>query len=275
VTDGWKDVSTVGITGSGPLSVTNRSGAQCFVPLSAFELNGSTVTLKGAVGADWATELAKTIDVAALTELAARRLAAGEVAAPPDRRVVPAILFQAQASGPEGNGIAVDVTPDGLDDVTIVAHQQLVYSGLASGAAAQGAIGDASGTGPMQVTAVGDGSAPPAPVVATTVTKGSDFSVNDAGGKLLFKIANAALDDVLLDVKVDAANPALFIVQIGRGPLTSTKVKLTDLGKSTGDASKLVKAATPSTGLAVPAAATVQLSGGGHGVAATGVAYSS
>ena len=140
--------STVGITGSGPLSVTDKNGAQHFVPLSAFKLGGSDVTLK----TDWVTQIdSQHIDAVLLQALAQARFRAGELAAPPAPRVGPAILFTAQQIGPEGNGISVAVTPDGLTDVTLVATQTLVYPGLTSGAMAQAKIGDTSGTGPVQV----------------------------------------------------------------------------------------------------------------------------
>lgn len=267
--------STVGITGSGPLSVTDKNGAQHFVPLSAFELTGSTVTLKGTAPTDWATVLGKTIDLTALKALAAARLAAGEVTSPPNRHASPAILFTAQATGLEGNAITVDVTPHGLDDVTLVAKQQFLYPGLATKEAAQTMIGDATGTGPVQVTALGDGVKPVKPVAATTVKTTKTLDVKDTDNKLLFTLTNAAPGDVSIEVRADTGDSALFVVEVVIGPLTSTKVKLTELATSTGDASKLVKAAPPSTGLAVPATGTVRLSGGATGVAATGVAYSS
>jgi hypothetical protein len=266
--------STVGITGSGPLSITDKNGAQRFVPLSAFELTGSKVSLKTGAGQDWATELAKTIDVNVLLALAADRVAAGELTAPPARRASPAILLSAAAPGREGNGISVDVTPDSLDDVTLTAGQQLAYAGLNSAAAAQAAIGDATGTGPVQVTALGDGTKAPKPIAPTAVKKSKTLDVKDTDDKLLFTLTNTAADDATIEVRADV-DPALFVVEITRGPLTSSKVKLTALATATGDATKLVSAAPPPTGLAVPGKATVRLSGGADGVKATGVAYSS
>jgi hypothetical protein len=263
-----------GITGSGPLAITGKNGGQCFVPLSAFELTGGKVTLKSGTGQDWATELAKIIDTNALTALAADRVAAGELTAPPARRASPAILFSAAAAGPEGNAITVEVTPTNLDDVTLKASQELVYAGLASATAAQAAIGDATGTGPVQVTTVGSGKKAPKPIGPKPLKKDEAVDVIDTNDATLFTLKNTAPDDATVSVRLDTA-PPLFVVEVKRGPLTSSKVKLTDLKTSTGDASKLVTADTPPTGLAEPAASTVRLSGGADGVRATGVAYTS
>lgn len=74
--------STVGVTGSGPLSVTDTTGRQLFVPLSAFELTiGSAVTLKS----DWKSALttADALTVRLLERLANDRLDAGALAAVP------------------------------------------------------------------------------------------------------------------------------------------------------------------------------------------------
>jgi hypothetical protein len=263
-----------GITGSGPLAITGKNGGQRFVPLSAFELTGGKVTLKSGTGQDWATELAKIIDTIALTALAADRIAAGELTAPPARRASPAILFSAAAAGPEGNAITVEVTPNNLDDVTLEASQELVYAGLASAAAAQAAIGDTTGTGPVQVTAVGPGTKAPKPIDRKTVNKGTTLDVKDTDDAVLCTLKNTGPDDATISVHKDT-DPSLFVVEVKRGPLTSSKVKLTGLKASTGDASKLVTADTPPTGLAEPAASTVRLSGGADGVKATGVAYTS
>src|ERR671924_1744676 len=120
--------STVGVTGPGPLSVTDKNGKQCFVPLSAFALSGGKVALDST----WSGALAATVDTDALTAVANARFAAGDLAPPPSAHPVPALVLTAVDKGPEGNGITVDVSADELDDVTLSASQRLVYPGLAT-----------------------------------------------------------------------------------------------------------------------------------------------
>jgi hypothetical protein len=167
------------------------------------------------------------------------------------------------------------VTPNNIDDVTLKASQALVYAGLASAAAAQTAIGDTTGTGPVQATVPPTpGTGAPDEIKPTAVKQNKTLDVKDTTGAVLFTLKNTAPDDATIAVHADT-DKSLYVVEVNRGPLTSSKVKLTDLKASTGDASKLVTADTPPTGLAEPAASTVRLSGGGDGVKATGVAYTS
>lgn len=66
-----------------------------------------------------------------------------------------------------------------------------------------------------------------------------------------------------------------FAVDVPVGPLASSNVKFAELATLPGDAGKLITAGQSSMVSTVPAAATVRLSGGAAGVAATAIAYSS
>lgn len=264
-------MAATGVAGPGPLAITDKNGRQQFVPLSAFTLSGGKIALDAAW--DAALTTAK-VDTALLADLAQRRFDAGDLNPPPDRKASPAILLAAAAAGPEGNGITVDITSDGLEDVTLAASQTLTYAGLATGADAKTAIGDAAGTAPVQVTAVGPGTKVAAALSATVVKTTKTLDVKDTDAKVLFTLTNAVADDATVTVTIDA-DPTKFTVTVDRGPLSSTKVKLSELTTKTDGAFVLIGAAPPPTGIAPPASATVRLSGGAKDVKATAVAYTS
>jgi hypothetical protein len=253
------------------LAITDKSGRQQFVPLSAFTLSGGKIALDPAWDAALATA---KVDTAALAKLAQLRLESGDLNPPPARHASAAILFSAAAAGPEGNGIAVAITPGGLEDVTLDASQQLTYAGLATSADAASAIGDASSTAPVQVTSVGAGTKVAKAIAATTVKPTKTLDVKDTDGTVLFTLTNAVADDATVTVTVDA-DPTKFTVAISRGPLSSKKVKLSELTSKTDGAFVLVAAAPAPTGIAQPASGTVRLSGGAKDVKATAVAYTS
>ncbi len=263
--------STVGIAGSGPLAITDKSGKQQFVPLSAFTLSG------GKIGLDlnWSAALTTAqIDPAALTKLAQMRLDAGDFRVPPTPHASAAILFTAVSEGVEGNGITITVTPGGLENVTLDASQQLIYAGLASSADAKTAIGDENSTAPVQVTAVGDGTKVAKAIAPTAVKTTKTLDVKDTDDKVLVTLTNAAGDDATVTVTVDA-DPTKFTIAVSRGPLSSKQIKLSELATKTGGAFALAAAVPAPTGIAPPAAGTIRLSGGAADVKATAVAYTS
>ena len=263
--------SKVGIAGPGPLAVTDKIGRQQFVPLAAFTLSAGKIELETA----WDTALAAAqIDSVALAKLAQMRFDSGDFRAPPTPHPSAAILFTAAAAGVEGNGITVTVTPGGLEDVTLDTSQQLTYAGLSGSADAKTAIGDEASTAPVQVTAVGDGTKVAAPIAATTVKTTKTLDVLDTDGKILVTLTNAAADDATVTVTADA-DPAKFTIAVSRGPLSSKKVKLSELATKTDGAFALATAVPPPTGIAPPAAGVVRLSGGATDVKASAVAYTS
>lgn len=263
--------SKVGITGPGPLAVTDKRGRQQFVPLSAFTLISGKIAMEAA----WDTALtAAQIDTATLTKFAQMRFDLGDFRTPPKPHPSAAILFTAAAAGVEGNGITVTVTPDGLEGVTLDAAQQLTYAGLSTSAGAKSAIGDATSTAPVQVTAVGDGTKVAAAVVSTAVQPTKSLDVKDTDGKVLVTLTNATADDATVTVTADA-DPAKFTIAVSRGPLSSKKVKLSELATKTDGAFALATAVPAPTGIAPPAAGVVRLSGGATDVKASAVAYTS
>jgi hypothetical protein len=263
--------SKVGIAGPGPLAITDKSGRQQFVPLSAFTLSGGKIGLD----ATWNTALTTAqIDTAALAKLAQTRLDSGDFRAPPTPHPSAAILFAAVAAGTEGNGITITVTPGGLEEVTLDAAQQLTYAGLTGSADAKSAIGDENSTAPVQVTAVGDGTKVAAPLAATTVKTTKTLDVKDTDGKVLVTLTNSAADDATVTVTADA-DPAKFTIAVTRGPLSSKKVKLSELATKTDGAFTLATATPAPTGIAPPVAGPVRLSGGATDVKASAVAYTS
>jgi hypothetical protein len=202
------------------------------------------------------------------------RLDAGDFRAPPTPHASAAILFTAIAAGIEGNGITIAVTPGGLEDVTLDASQQLTYAGLTGSADTKIAIGDENSTAPVQVTAVGDGTKVAKALSATTVKTTKTLDVKDTDGKVLVTLTNTAADDATVTVTVDA-DPTKFTIAVSRGPLSSKKVKLSELATKTDGAFALATAVPAPTGIAPPAAGTIRLSGGADDAKATAVAYTS
>jgi len=281
-------VSTVDVTGHSPLSFTDATGAQRFVPLSALELVGSDVQLKTA----WAAEFSNA-DQATLLAVASTLAAGGQLAPPPVAAPAPAIAFTAASAGTEGNNIVVTVTPDAgsaLDaQVKVQAVETDTYAGLADANAAAMTIGvdnptgtpgdPPAGTGLVQVKASGTlGTGLPKDNQSLTV-KGATTNVLAAdGSSTLFQLVprtGAPSAGIPVKVTVDSA-AGTFTVQATYDTGTSQpKVAMTALDTLAAPITFVVTASAPPSGLAAPKAGSVQLSGGAPGIAATGIAYTS
>jgi hypothetical protein len=281
--------NTVDVAGHTPLSFTDSSGAQRFVPLSAFEFVGSDIQLKTA----WATEF-NNADQQILLAIAGARAAGGELVPPPVTPPAPAVTFTAAVAGTEGSGITVGVTPDPgsttvLDaKAEITAQETDVYSSLVDATAAGQMIGvdvpggsfvDAPvGTGLVRLKASqspGDG----------LPKDGQSLTVKAAGANVLAADGSATLFTLVPRPGAPSGGVAVTVAVdsvAGTFTLTATfdagsqpQIDLTDLDSLPAPVAFLVEASAPPGGLRIPTAGDVQLTGGSPGIAATGIAYTS
>ena len=279
-------MSTVDVTGHSPLSFTNASGAQRGVPLSALEFVGSDVKLKSA----WASKFSNA-EQTTLLALAATLAAGGQLVPPPVAAPMPAISFTAAALGPEGNNITVTVAPDAgavlKAQVKITAKEVDTYAGLTDAKAAAMAVGvDTStgkpgdppeGSGLVKVKASGAlGTGLPKDGQNLTVKSATNVLAADGTSTLFTLVPRAGAPSAGIPVKISVdSGTSTFSVQASCDTGSQPKVAMTNLGSLAAPVKFLVTASAPSSGLARPMAGDVQLSGGAHGVAATGVAYTS
>jgi hypothetical protein len=282
----------VDVVGSSPISFTSTQGGQLFVPLSALQFNGSTLEVKSA----WQTSF-DAGETQTLLALATARAAAGELIPPPVPPPSPAIAFTAKHAGPESNDIVVTATPDPGPPLTatiaVSVVQTDVYGLLASATAAALAIGvdmptgnpgdPLAGTGVVVVKqgSVAAGTTLPADN-QTDVLTGVGFEVKAADNSVLFTLLPRAdyvgSGGLSISVKHDPSGTSFTVEAVydsskEAGP--EPKVTILTLGALPASAAYLVKASAPPAGAAVPAAGSVQLSGGGPGLAATGLLYTS
>jgi hypothetical protein len=265
------------VTGKRPITFTDSTGAQRFVPLSAFQFEGSTVKL----GSAW-TSVFDAAETTALLALVNGLAASGDLTPPPVLPPSPAIGFSAASVGPEGNNITVTITPGtsaGLNtELEITAKEVDTYAGLASADAAAEAIGvDDEGTGIVRVKG--------GETFGTGLPKdGQSLSVKKTGStKVLAADGTATLFNLTARPGYKGSGIPVTVTVVG-GTFTVVathdagsppKVKLDEVDTLPDDVAFLVSAWAPPGGLAEPAAGTVQLSGGDLLTAATGVAYTS
>lgn len=271
------------VTGTRPMSFTDSTGAQRFVPLSALELDGSEVKLK----ASWASSFSAP-DATILLALAGERAASGDLKPPPVTPPVPAIAFTARTAGPESNGIVVTVTPDPGPPLTatiaIAAKEVDAYGGLTGAKHAAQVIGVDTPTGNPGDPPAGTG------LVRVKASANLTAALPKDGQVLSVKAATPVLapDDTTLftllprdgytgtgiavTIAVDAVAKT-FTLHATHDSGPQPKVTLQTLDQLAAPVKFLVSAGAPPGGLAPPAASTVPLSGGGLGIKATGVAY--
>jgi hypothetical protein len=272
----------VDVVGSTPIAFTGSQGQQRSVPLSALQFNGSTLELK----ASWSAAFDSS-ETEILTALATAHAAAGRLRPPALPPPSAAVLVSSTVPGPESNNIAVTVTPDagtGLAtkmkfDVTATDK----YADLTSAKSAATTIGVdspggdlAAGTGVVVVkmteAAFDDAKLPVAQSGAVT-SKGTD--VKDKDKKVLFTLlprSGAPSGDVTLDESGTSFTlTATYDSKTASG--TQEKVAVTGLDALPAQVAFLVTASAPPSGVLLPAAATVQLTGGGPGLAANAVLY--
>jgi hypothetical protein len=280
------------VVGTAPLSFTNKLGGQQFVPLSALEFDGSAVKVRSS----WAASF-NAAETAALLAVAAARVAAGELTPPPAVPPAPAIAVTASRPGPESNGIVVTVTPDPGAPLTATMAFKAVETdtctGLDSAATAAMKIGVDAPTGAADAPLAGSGivvvrqgsaasgTALPADKQSAVLTSGG-YDVKDTGGATLFTLlprpGYAGTGGLSIAVNVDASGTTFTVsatYDSDKETGANSKVTLTTLGALPGRVTFLVKASAPPAGAALPKAGSVQLAGGGPGIAASGLFYTS
>jgi hypothetical protein len=284
-------VTTVDVVGTAPLSFTDSTGAQQFVPLSALQFEGSKVTVRSSWSASF--DAAETITLLAV---AASRVAAGELAPPPTQPPAPAIALTAARTGPETSNIEVTVTPDSPSPLTAKLTFQAVetdtYSGLDTAATAAARIGvdtpagaesPPAGTGVVVIKAssVSTSKALPVKQEASALT-GAGFAVKDKDDKTLFTMlprpGYAGTGGISVAVTVDPSATTFTVTATydsDKETGTNSTVTLTSLGALPAKVAYLVTASAPPGGAALPAAGTVRLAGGAPGIAAAGLLYTS
>jgi hypothetical protein len=290
-------MAVVDVVGSTPISVTDSTGAQVIVPLSALQFSGSDVQVKTA----W-TNVLDAGATASLRAVATIRAAAGELVPRPVTPPSPALLFSATHAGPESNGIAVKATSNNggssplTTQITITATENDSYPGLATATDAAQAIGvdtapakagdPPAGTGLVVVKAasVAAGTALPAAADQNgTLKPGGSFDVKAADDSVLFTLLPRTdykgTAGLAVTVSLDQSGKTFTVTatydSTKENGAKQQKVTILTLGSLPAPVGYLVKASPPSGGFQVPAANIVQLSGGGPGVAANGLLYTS
>jgi len=282
----------VDVVGSTPISFTGSQGGQRFVPLSALQFTGSTLQLKSA----WASSF-DPAETQTLLALASALAAAGVLTAPPVPPPSPAIAFTATHPGPESNDIVVTVAPDAGPPLTATISVSVAetdtYPQLASAAAAALAVGvdvpsgnpgdPQLGTGLVVVkTGSVSGSSTLPADNQTAVLTPAGFDVKAPDNSVLFTVLPradyAGSGGLSLAVNLDTSGTTFTIAATyasakEAGP--KPKITILTLNGLPAPVAYLVSAAAPPAGAALPAAGSVQLTGGGPGLAASGLFYTS
>ncbi len=293
------------LSGLGPIGFTTSvSGGQLSIPLSAFALkNGSTVALASA----WASAFSTT-DTAILVALAQAKYASGELTAAVQPPPIPAVTFTAASPGATGNNIdvTVGVAESGTGPQTVFncslaldGTETDTFSGLASASAALTAIGSDTapapnsndpplGTGLVQFHSAGPLGTGLPEAGTHPITDLTPLAIPASGGGTLFEIVARQTPAA---APYTAGLPAITVtVVLPPGGTTFTLTASYDSGTETVAFDDLASAlppalgflctvAAPGGGFAVPGVSAstgtteVQLSGGGTGIPATGVAY--
>jgi hypothetical protein len=278
------------VVGPRPISFTDQHGGQRSVPLSGLEIVGTKVQVRSS----WTTAF-DAPDLPVIAALATSRLAAGELAAPAMAPPLPAVMFKAAVAGEEGNGITVSVvTKPGppaptvfAATLTLNAAETDTYTGLAGAADAFKTVGvDTAptnpgdpplGTGLVQVVASGakaDGT--PKSDTYAIKTKAVDIKAQDGTTTLFSVVPRAGYPGTEMNVVI-ALDPSgtTFSLTATYAPAASQDVAIDKLDTLPASLAFLVSAGDPPSGRAVPSttSATVALTGGAPGIAASGVAF--
>ena len=286
--------AAVDMVGTSPISFTDSTGAQKSVPLSALTFSGS----KPDIADGWAPEFTKAADKATVLAIAAARIAAGELTPPPTRPPSPAIVVTAVQPGPESNNIVVVVTvkpgPDPSQPLSATlkfrANETDTYTGLRTATEAAEAIGveTSSGSAPAGagLVVVKSGSVAAAdtlPVNQNGVLTPTGLDVKDASSATLFSLVPArpvpsGSGGLSVDVALDPSGTT-FTVTATYDSGAQPPVTIPTLNALPLQVAYLVMVSAPSGGAMLPPAAPppvqLQLSGGGPGVAASGLFYNS
>ncbi len=277
------------VSGKAPVTFTDSFGAQRSVPLAAFQLNGSTIQLDSA----WSAVFSPA-DAVILLALAKAKVLAGEFAPPPVIPPAPALSFAAVTPGPEGNGITVSIQPDPGPLLTtkflINAVETDTYTGIADATAAANTIGVDVATGTPGSPPAGSGLVT---VQAGSIAAGADLpkdgqslSVKSSavsvvaadGTTVLFKLvprAGYSGSGIPVTIALDPGGHTFTLTATCDAGNTTNKVTAAGLSTLPSAVAFLVSAQAPPSGLALPAAGPVRLSGGATGLPASGSAYTS
>jgi hypothetical protein len=284
--------AAVDVVGTSPISFTDSTGAQKSVPLSALTFSGS----KPDIADDWAPEFTKAADKTTVLAIAAARIAAGELTPPPTRPPSPAIVVTAVQPGPESNNIVVAVTvkpgPNPSQPLSTTlkfrATETDTYTGLRTATEAAEAIGvetspgtAPAGAGLVMIKSGSVATADTLPVDQSPPLTPTGFDVKDANSVILFSLVPArpvpsASGSLSVDVRQDPSGTT-FTVSATYASSAESPVTIPTLNALPLQVAYLVTVSAPSGGAMLPPVASppvqLQLSGGGPGMAASGLFY--
>jgi hypothetical protein len=270
------------VVGTGPLAYTDKKGLQRVIPLTALVFTGNKIQIRPDDGTcKWTSALAADEDL--ITLLATERVAAGELTSAPTPPPVPAVRFTAAKAGPESNNIAVTVdysANTGLDTaLTITAERTDTYPGLTDANAAAAAIGvDSTKADFMFVDSTTVKVQPKLPDEFSDKDLGTDYNVT-TGGAIHFTLkphpGMPANSSVKLSLTHDRSESTFTVTAKYLSNPAPAAVTIPALSPLDPGVTYLVTATAPASGAAVPAKGSVQLTGGGPGHAASGLAYTS
>jgi hypothetical protein len=279
------------VIGSSPLTFTDAKGAQRSVPLSALEFSGSKIQLKAAWQSSFGASEAVT-----LLALASARAATGELTPPPTPPKRPAVAFTAKHAGPESNNIVVTAAVDTgsaplATTIAVSVKETDTWSGFATGTLAAFAIGvdaptgtpgdPSKGTGLIVVKQGSVGASTKIAVASNGVmVKATGVDIKDADNKVVMTLLPRA--DYAgaggLSYEVTATATAFTVTATYDSSLETgiqAKVTVLTLDKLADQVAYLVAASAPPSGASVPVSGTAQLTGGGAGMASSGLLYTS
>ncbi|WP_428338564.1 hypothetical protein [Mycobacterium sp.] len=267
------------VVGTGPLAYTDQHGLQRVIPLAAFVFDSKTIQIRST----WTSALSSA-DRDLITLLAAERVKAGEFAQAPTPAPVPAVRFTAAEQGSESNNIVVTVdysANTGLDTaLTITAERTDTYPGLTDANAAAAAIGkDATKADFLFVDSTTVSVQAKLPDEFSDKDLGTDYNVT-TGGAVHFTLKPhpglPANSSVKLSLTHDSSGSTFTVtVKYSSNPTPNPGATIPSLSPLDPGVTYLVTATAPAGGAAVPAKGSIQLTGGGPGHAASGLAYTS
>ena len=288
----------VDVVGSSPITFTNKDGAQKFVPLSALQFTGSQIGLKSP--SPW-TSLFDQNELTRLLAVAQAKAAIGELTPAQSPPPAPALAFTAAHTGPETNGITVTASTPSTPGtggpltipITITATETDTWSGLKDGTSAAQKIGVDNPTGNqgdppagtglivvVQGSVVTTNVGIPANVPSTTLKASTPVDILDQSNNKVFSIApradytgNGGLSFILTNDPSGTTFTISATYDSTKEQGTQSPITLPTLSSLAGQVAYLITATAPPSGALVPADASVQLSGGGPGIAANGLIY--
>jgi hypothetical protein len=290
----------VDVVGSSPITFTNTEGAQKFVPLSALQFTGSQIGLRSP--SPW-TSLFDQNEATRLLAVAQAKAAIGELTPQQAASPAPALAFTAAHTGPETNGITVTASTPSTPGtggplnipITITAIETDTWPGLKDGTSAAKQIGVDNPTGKADDPAAGTGLIVvvqgsvatatanvgiPVDVTSTTLKASTPVDILDQNNNTVFSITPRAdytgKGGLSFSLTNDSSGTTFTIsatYDSTKEQGTPSPITLQSLSSLAKPVAYLITATAPPSGALVPADASVQLSGGGPGIAANGLIY--